>query len=91
MRRDWPLVASGFALVALSATVAIPAIGTYRPDDPPCIPPEPPAVLIDGCHRRDGGFDVWISQPGVVVLLAIALLVLAAALATIRRGVAPRG
>ncbi len=88
MRRDWPLVASGLALVALSATAAIPAIGAYRPDDPPCGPPEPPAVMIDGCSRRAGGFDVWISQPGVVVLLAIALLILVAALTTIRRGIA---
>jgi hypothetical protein len=90
MRRDWPLAASGFALVALSATAVIPAIGAYRPDDPPCIPPKPPAVMADGCHRRDGGLDVWISRPGVVILLAVALLLLVFAMATIRRGLAPR-
>jgi hypothetical protein len=90
MRRDWPLVASGFALVALSATAAIPAIGAYRPDDPPCTAPKPPAVMIDGCYRRDGGFGIWISQPGVVIFLALALLILVIAMATIRRGMTPR-
>jgi hypothetical protein len=90
MRRDWPLVASGVALVVVSAAAAIPAIGAYRPDDPPCTAPKPPAVMIDGCYRRDGGFDVWISQPGVVIFLALALLILVVAMATIRRGLAPR-
>jgi len=71
----------------VSAAVAISAILAYQPaDDAPCIPPKPPAVMIDGCYRERGGFDVWISQPGVVVALAIALILLVIAVATIRRG-----
>ncbi len=86
MRRDWPIVASGFGVVLLSAAAALPALLAYRPGDPPCDPPTPPAVLIDGCQGMRGGFDAWIGQPGVIVLLVIALVLLVVAMATIRYG-----
>lgn len=90
MRRDWPLVASGFAIVVLSAAFALPAVLAYRPDEPPCDPPAPPAVMIDGCYRQPGGFDVWSGQPGVVIFLAIALVLLVIAMAVVWRGLSPR-
>ena len=91
MQRDWPLFAAGLGIVVLSAAVAVPAILAYRPaDDAPCDPPKPPAVMIDGCYRERGGFDVWISQPGVVVTLAVAFVLLLIAVATMRRGSASR-
>ncbi len=86
MRRDWPIVASGIGLVVLSATPAIAAILAYRLDNPRCDPPRPPAVMIDGCYPVRAGFDVWIGQPGVIVFLAITVVLLVLAVATIRYG-----
>jgi hypothetical protein len=89
MRRDWPLVASGFALAVVSAVAALIAAWGYRDADPPCQAPPPPAALTD-CYRRDGGFDWWIGQPGVIAMLVAAVVILALAVATIRHGVAQR-
>ena len=83
MRRDWPLFVAGLGIVALSAAVAVPAILAYQPA---CTPPRPPEVMIDGCYRERGSFDVWISQPGVVLTLAITFVLLVIAVATMRRG-----
>jgi uncharacterized membrane protein len=86
MRRDWPLVAAGTGLSALSAAVVAIATLAYRATDPPCEPPKPPAVMIDGCQRLPGGFGVWIHTPEVAVLLALAAVLLVAAAATVRHG-----
>jgi hypothetical protein len=84
MRRDWPLVASGFGIAVLGASLAFVAILAYGPaDDAPCPRPKPPAVRVYGCYRRPGGFDYWIGRPGVVIFLAIALVLLVVAVVTI--------
>jgi hypothetical protein len=86
-RRDWPLVASGGGLLGLSAAVAGVATLAYRAPDPPCEPPPPPAVMADGCQLgAPGGFDAWLGQPEVVVMLVLACVLLLVAAVTIRHG-----
>jgi hypothetical protein len=90
MRRDWPLVAAGFGIVAIAATlVAIMLLGyEFESGSVPagCKPPAPPAVRVDGCGPAKQPFDEWIVQPSMIVGFAFALLLLAVAGATIRRG-----
>jgi hypothetical protein len=91
MRRDWPAVAAGFGILALSGAVAaIAALAYGVADPPPCQPPGPPLAGTDGCPSAGRGSHAWIAQPGVIVLLTIALLLFLIALVTIWRGWAAR-
>jgi hypothetical protein len=90
-RRDWPLFLAGLGIAVLSAAVAVPPVVAYRPEDPPCPRPEPPAVLIDGCSREPGGAGFWISQPGVIAFLAVSFVLLVVAVAVMWRALSPRG
>jgi hypothetical protein len=87
MRRDWPLVASGFGIAGLSAACVLAAVSAYERAEPAhCPRPKPPAVRIDGCYSRPGGFGVWIGSTGVQVTLGIAFVLLVVALAVMWRG-----
>jgi hypothetical protein len=94
MRRDWPLMAAGFGIVAISATlVACTLLGyAFAPATVrgPCTPPKPPATLIDGCGLRRERFGDWIVQPWVIAALAFAFVLLVIAGATIGRGLTQR-
>ena len=85
---------AGFGIVAISATVvACTLIGyelapaTVRAR---CDPPKPPATLIDGCGLTRERFGDWILEPWVLAAFAFALVLLAIAGETIRRGLAQR-
>jgi hypothetical protein len=95
MRRDWPLAASGLGIAAISGTIVACVLLGYElaPGTVPrhCDPPEPPAVLIDGCGRSRSGFADWIAQPLALAAFAVALVLLVIAAVTIRRGLARSG
>jgi hypothetical protein len=90
MRRDWPLVAAGFGVAAVSAAVLAGLALSYEPAPAPCEPPAPPAVLIDGCGPTRSGFGDWIGEPLVIAALAFAFVLLVIAAVTIKRGLYPR-
>jgi len=94
MRRDWPLVAAGFGVVAIAATIVACTLLAYEfapaTVRAPCDPPKPPAALADGCGLTRERFVDWIVQPGVIAVFAFALVLLVIAGATIRRGLAQR-
>jgi hypothetical protein len=86
VKRDWGLFFAGLGIAVISACVAVPPALSYRPEPEPCPEPSAGQVLIDGCYREPGGFDHWISQPGIIAFLVVALVLLLVALAVMRRG-----
>lgn len=90
MKRDWGLFAAGVGIAILAATFLVPPLLWYGEHGNCDDNPNDDFAPYGGRPCAPSAFERWISEPGIVVFLAVSLTLLLAALVVMRRGLKRR-